>query len=118
MSFVRLGEAQFDPAVTLVDDAPATGDAFDAEGTPRRRTVLVDGGTTVSLTHDLRTAAVAGATSTGHGVGAPSFGALARHLCLVPAGRVGRRRDGRGRRARSSTPRRPSWSPASSGASS
>ena len=26
-----------------------------------------------------------GAESTGHGVGAPSFGALARHLCLSPS---------------------------------
>ena len=45
---------------------------------------------TASLTHDLRTAAVVGAESTGHGVGAPSFGALARHL--VP--RAGGRRHG------------------------
>ena len=85
VSFVRVGEAQFDPAVTLVDDAPAAGDAFDAEGTPTRRTTLIDAGTTASLTHDLRTAAVVGAESTGHGVGAPSFGALARHLCLAPS---------------------------------
>jgi len=85
VSFVRVGEAQFDPAVTLVDDAPATGDAFDAEGTPTQRTTLIDAGTTASLTHDLRTAALVGAESTGHGVGAPSFGALARHLCLAPS---------------------------------
>jgi len=85
VSFVRIGEAQFDPAVTLVDDAPAAGEAFDADGTPTRRTTLIDAGTARSLTHDLRTAAVVGAESTGHGVGAPSFGALARHLCLVPA---------------------------------
>ncbi len=85
VSFVRLGEAQFDAAVTLVDDAPAAGEAFDADGTPTRRTTLIDAGTARSLTHDLRTAAVVGAESTGHGVGAPSFGALARHLCLVPS---------------------------------
>lgn len=85
-SFVRVGDAQFDQAVTLVDDAPATGSAYDAEGTPHRRTVLVEGGTTVSLTHDLRTAAVAGATTTGHSVGAPAWGAIARHLTLLPAG--------------------------------
>ncbi|MET0324716.1 MAG: metallopeptidase TldD-related protein [Ilumatobacteraceae bacterium] len=82
-SFVRVGEAQFDATVHLVDDAPATGSSFDAEGTPRRRLVLVDGGTTTALTHDRRTAAEAGTTSTGHGVGSASFGAFARHLTLL-----------------------------------
>ena len=36
-SFVRVGEAQFDPSITLADDAPAAGVAFDADGTPTRR---------------------------------------------------------------------------------
>lgn len=84
-SFVRLGEAQFDPAITLVDDAPAAGIAFDADGTPTQRVALVDAGTTVGLTHDRRTAAAAGgdAVSTGNGVGSASFGAVARHLVLA-----------------------------------
>ena len=60
-SFVRLGDAQFDPAVRLVDDAPAAGWPYDADGTPRRQLVLVDAGTSVALTHDRRTAAAAGA---------------------------------------------------------
>ena len=72
-------------AVDLVDDAPGAGLGYDAEGTPRRRLVLVDGGTTVALTHDRRTAATAGATSTGHGVGSAAFGAIARHLVLLGA---------------------------------
>ena len=83
-SFVRLGEAQFDGAVTIVDDAAATGDAYDAEGTPCRRTVLVEAGVSASLTHDRRTAAAAGTTSTGHSVGAPSFGGIATHVELLP----------------------------------
>jgi predicted Zn-dependent protease len=83
-SFVRLGEAQFDPAVTIVDDAAATGDSYDAEGTPCSRTILVEAGTSASLTHDRRTAAAAGTTSTGHSVGAPSFGGIATHVELLP----------------------------------
>ncbi|MGH9270881.1 MAG: metallopeptidase TldD-related protein, partial [Ilumatobacteraceae bacterium] len=84
-SFIRLGEAQFDGAVTIVDDATATGDGYDAEGTPCRRTVLVEAGVSSSLTHDRRTAAAAGTTSTGHSVGAPSFGGIATHVQLLPA---------------------------------
>ena len=71
---MRLGDDQFDPAVTIVDDAAAAGYVFDAEGTPHRRVVLVDAGTTASLTHDRRTAAAAGTESTGHSVGDPSWG--------------------------------------------
>ncbi|MGI9053042.1 MAG: TldD/PmbA family protein [Ilumatobacteraceae bacterium] len=88
-SFVRLGEAQFDPAITIVDDAAICGDAYDAEGTPCRRTVLIEAGTSASLTHDRRTAAAAGAESTGHSVGAPSFGGVATHVGLLPVERAG-----------------------------
>ncbi|CAN5381002.1 TldD/PmbA family protein [soil metagenome] len=83
-SFVRLGDQQFDPAISLVDDPLAVGFGFDHEGTPRRRHVLVDAGTTVALTHDRRTAAEAGATSTGHAFETRfAFGAIAQHLCLL-----------------------------------
>ena len=86
-SFVRLGEAQFDPAITLVDDPLAVGIGFDYEGTPRDRLVLVDRGTSVSLTHDRRSAAEAGSTTTGHSYDAMfSYGPVARHLGMVPAG--------------------------------
>ena len=43
-SFVKLGELQLDPAVTLWDDATdprAVSRGFDAEGTPKRRVDLV-----------------------------------------------------------------------------
>jgi predicted Zn-dependent protease len=85
-SFVHLGETQFDPSITLADDAPAAGVAWDADGTPTRRVPLVDAGTSVGLTHDRRTAAVAGATSTGNGIGSVAFGALGRHLVLAGTG--------------------------------
>lgn len=70
-SFVRIGEQQFDPSVTLVDDplsGPAAGRLFDAEGTPRDRLVLVHDGVTRAVAHDRRSAREAGggARSTGH----------------------------------------------------
>lgn len=84
-SFVRVGEAQFDPSIGLRDDAPAAGVAFDAEGTPTGRVPLVEGGTTIGLAQDRRTAMASGgdAVSTGNSVGSASFGAVARHLVLA-----------------------------------
>jgi predicted Zn-dependent protease len=90
-SFLEIGEAQFDPAVTLVEDASlpeSTAIPFDVEGTPRRRVVLVDRGVSTAVVHDRRTAARAGdgAESTGHAIpGGASFGAIATSLRLVPA---------------------------------
>ena len=77
-SFVTLGEQQFDPVVSLVDDVDdprAFGVGFDVEGTPRRRVELVAEGVSRSLAHDRRTAAAAGTESTGHAVpGSEVFG--------------------------------------------
>lgn len=70
-SFVRVGEPQFDPALTLRDDCLdewSTALPWDAEGTPRRRFDLVAGGTTAAVAHDRRTAAALGTGSTGHAV--------------------------------------------------
>jgi predicted Zn-dependent protease len=94
-SFVALGEDQFDPGITIVDDVAAPegvgGMPFDSEGTPRGRAVFVDGGRTVGLAHDRRTAAVATAAgtpaaSTGHALaGESAHGALPLTLALLPA---------------------------------
>jgi predicted Zn-dependent protease len=87
-SFVRLGEVQFDPSITLFDDPLAVGQTFDEQGTPARQLTLVDAGSTVALTHDRRSAAEAGSgtESTGHaGVGAAVWGPFARHLTLAGA---------------------------------
>jgi predicted Zn-dependent protease len=85
-SFVRIGDDQFDASVTLVDEPLLVGQAFDSEGTPRQRLVLVDGGTTSAVTHDRRSAAEAGAVSTGHALDARFvFGPYAQHLSLAPA---------------------------------
>ncbi|OKI68917.1 TldD/PmbA family protein [Micromonospora sp. CB01531] len=86
-SFAELGVAQFDPAVTLVDD-PLHGSAlpYDLEGTPRHALTLVDAGTTRAVTHERRSGAEAGVASTGHGIpGAATFGPIPTNLRLLPA---------------------------------
>jgi predicted Zn-dependent protease len=89
-SFVRLGEDQLDAAITIVDDPLSAGFGYDRDGTPHRRLVLVDGGTSVAVTHDRRSAAEAGTDSTGHANDAPfSFGPTATHVTLRPAGAGG-----------------------------
>ncbi|MGN9812116.1 TldD/PmbA family protein [Micromonospora sp. BQ11] len=86
-SFAEPGAAQFDPSVTLVDDPlGASGLPFDVEGTPREALTLVDAGTTRGVTHDRRTAAEVGATSTGHATpGAATWGPMPRNLRLSTA---------------------------------
>jgi len=84
-SFIRIGDEQFDPSVSILDDPLAVGLGYDVEGTPRRRLTVVDRGRTVAVTHDRRSAAEAGARSTGHGE-ALAFGPVPRYLCLLPSG--------------------------------
>jgi predicted Zn-dependent protease len=90
-SFVHLGEAVLDPAVSLRDDAtdPGTiGLVFDAEGTPKRPLDLVVDGVPTALLHDRRTARRAGVESTGHAVaGGESFGPYAQNPVLAPGER-------------------------------
>jgi predicted Zn-dependent protease len=83
-SFVRLGEAQLDPSITLWDDATdprAISRGFDAEGTPKRRVDLDQAGVPVGLCHDRTTAAKAGTESTGHRFG--GVGGIATNLFLA-----------------------------------
>ena len=90
-SFVQLGEVQFDPAITLRDDATHAGTvgvAFDAEGTPKRPLDLVRDGITAGILHTRRTAAKAETQSTGHAVeGATEWGALAENIVLEAGSR-------------------------------
>ena len=84
-SFVHLGEEQFDPAISLWDDATdarTLGLPYDNEGTPKRRVDLVVDGVTTSLVHDRRTARLAGTDSTGHGLGQEAAGAYPANLFL------------------------------------
>ncbi|MEU1755888.1 metallopeptidase TldD-related protein [Micromonospora matsumotoense] len=90
-SFALPGTAQFDPAVTLVDD-PTYGGAmpFDLEGTPCRALTLVEAGTTRAVAHDRRSAAGAGTTSTGHGTpGGSTFGPIPRNMRLLGSSGAG-----------------------------
>ncbi|MFN0090913.1 MAG: metallopeptidase TldD-related protein, partial [Acidimicrobiales bacterium] len=57
---------------------------FDAEGVPRRRVELVDGGRAVGLLHDRRTAAAAGAASSGHSSGRDAWGPAPAALFVAP----------------------------------
>ncbi|WP_405100455.1 TldD/PmbA family protein [Micromonospora sp. NBC_01412] len=90
-SFAEPGVAQFDPAVTLVDDPlGGSGLPFDAEGTGRRALTLVDAGTTVAVAHDRRSGAQAGTGSTGHAEpGAATFGPTPGNLRLTGTGTDG-----------------------------
>ena len=87
-SFVRLGELQFDPAVTIRQDVThpgITGLGFDAEGTPRPPLDVVRDGISTAFLHDRRTARKAGASSTGNAVtGSNPFGAVAASAVLEP----------------------------------
>jgi predicted Zn-dependent protease len=87
-SGLRLGEQQFDAAVSLVDDPVgpgATGLPFDTEGTPARRTDLVRDGVPVGLTTDRRVAAELGGESTGHASDASiTWGPIAGDPSLSP----------------------------------
>ncbi len=65
VSYAELGADQHDPSITLYDDPLALGLGYDREGTPRQRLTLIAAGRTEAVTHDRRTARVAGATSTG-----------------------------------------------------
>lgn len=87
-SFASLGQNQFDPALSLWDDATdprALGFGFDAEGSPKRRLDLIESGVTSALAHDRRTARRAGTETTGHAVpGGDAWGAFPTNLFLAP----------------------------------
>ena len=87
-SFVELGERQFDASIHLYDDATdprAIGVGFDAEGTPRHRLELIEGGITSAIAHDRRTARKAEVAPTGHGdPGSEVWGPLPTHVFLEP----------------------------------
>lgn len=93
-SFVRVGEAQLDPRISIYDDATdprAIGTPFDAEGTPRGRLDLVVDGVSAALCHDRRTARAAGpgVHSSGHAVpGGESAGPIPSHVFLQPGDRT------------------------------
>lgn len=85
-AFAQPGVAQFDSALSVVDDPVSGGLPFDNEGTPKRRLDLVRGGVTAGLTHNRRTAAEVGSTSTGHAApGDDTWGPIATNLTIEPS---------------------------------
>ena len=87
-SFVRLGEAQLDAALTIREDVThpgVTGVAFDAEGTPRRPLDVVRDGVSRTILRDRRTALKAGVQGTGNAaLGANPWGTVPATLVLEP----------------------------------
>jgi predicted Zn-dependent protease len=82
-SFAKPGEAQFDPALSFVDDPSSAGRPFDTEGTPKRRIDLVRDGVTTAVTHSRRTAGEVGGRSTGHAnLASEYWGPIATHLTI------------------------------------
>jgi predicted Zn-dependent protease len=86
MSFAEIGAQQFDEGFSLRDDAldaRARGVIFDSEGTPKQRIDLVEGGKTLALAHNRRTAKKAGVESTGNSFpGAEMFGPVPFNLFI------------------------------------
>jgi predicted Zn-dependent protease len=90
-SFVRFGETQFDPSISIRDDvtdARQIGVGFDIEGTPRRSVEVVRSGVTSAVLHSRRTAARLGSESTGHAEeGGDVLGAIPSSIVLEPGTR-------------------------------
>jgi predicted Zn-dependent protease len=86
-SFVRLGEGQFDRAISIRDDVTdlrQIGVGFDVEGTPRGSIEVVREGVTTAVLHTRRTAARLGSESTGHAAeGADILGAIPSAIVLA-----------------------------------
>jgi predicted Zn-dependent protease len=88
-SGIRVGENQFDPAISIWDDATAPealGVPFDFDGTPKHRLDLVRAGVSNALAHDRRTARRMGTESTGHAVPeSDAYGPITSNLFLGPS---------------------------------
>ncbi|MEV6526916.1 metallopeptidase TldD-related protein [Longispora sp. NPDC051575] len=86
-SCLRPGEAQFDPALTLLQDPigpRSLGMPFDLEGTPRDTRWLIREGVSESPLHDRRTAAAAGTATSGSAVvEGERWGPRPTHLSLA-----------------------------------
>jgi predicted Zn-dependent protease len=84
----RIGDKVCSERVTIVDDPLAAGmlgQPFDAEGVPKRSMPLVENGVARNAVHDLRSARIAGVSSTGHALPAPNpEGGMPAHPSLLP----------------------------------
>jgi predicted Zn-dependent protease len=87
----RLGAKVASPAINLSDSprfANTLQRGFDAEGVPKRPLPLIQDGVAMGVVHDTRSAARAGAESTGHALaaGGSPFGPVPTNLVLVGGG--------------------------------
>ncbi|MCL2149865.1 MAG: TldD/PmbA family protein [Dehalococcoidia bacterium] len=86
------GRKLTDNKFSLIDDATLphrpTSRPFDDEGVPSRRCPLIENGVLAGFYYDLRTAALAGKKSTGHGRRAPGQPAPAPSALVIPAGQT------------------------------
>jgi predicted Zn-dependent protease len=87
----RLGERVAAPAINLADSprSPRTlPRAFDAEGVPKQPLPLIQDGVAHAVVHDTRSAARAGARSTGHALapGGAAYGPAPTNLVLSGGG--------------------------------
>jgi len=87
----RLGTRVASPGVNVSDSpryATTLPRAFDAEGVPKAPLALIQDGVAHRVVHDLRSAALAGAESTGHAgaAGGSEHGPLAANLVMIGGG--------------------------------
>jgi predicted Zn-dependent protease len=87
----RLGGKVAAPAINLSDSprfARTLPRGFDAEGTPKAPLPLIQDGVAHGVVHDVRSAALAGAASTGHALapGGASYGPHPTNLVLAGGG--------------------------------
>lgn len=71
----RIGQKVFGDNITIVDDVfhpLQKGPAFDFEGVPKKRVVLIENGTAKNLVYDRTTAKRLGKEATGHGLPLPN----------------------------------------------
>jgi PmbA protein len=87
----RLGACVVAPSINLSDSPRyprALARAFDAEGVPKAPVPLIQDGVAHRVVHDTRSAALCGASSTGHALapGGDSFGPVPANLVLIGGG--------------------------------
>jgi PmbA protein len=84
----RMGQQVAAPSITIYDDAftpEGLPRAFDYEGAPKRRVVLVDRGVAEAVVYDSFSAQKEGKHNTGHALPAPNtFGAFPENLMMAP----------------------------------
>lgn len=84
----RMGERVFSPEITLYDDGTEASTLrlpFDFEGTPKRRTMLIDRGMATGIVYDTAYGERFNQPSTGHGLSPDEVeGPLPLHLAMAP----------------------------------